>query len=129
MKDPYCPDCGVVQDLHSTIYCGIIREQRTTYERKIELLREMGRIWSRDIDELEALEKISDNIIAKLVAGADNLLRDLDCIDARTLSLAKSEAQRWLERNKGATTEQSSAFGATVNKSLTVGEPVPGEDA
>lgn len=83
-------------------------------ERKIELLRQMNKIWHRDIEELEALEKISDNIIAKLVTGADNLLRDLDCIDARTLSLAKSEAQRWLERNKGATTEQSSAVGATV---------------
>jgi hypothetical protein len=100
MKDPYCPECGVVQDLHSTIYCGIIREQRATYERKLELLREMSNIWRRNIDELEMLEEMSDKIIAKLVAGADNLLRDLDCVDARTLSVAKGEAQRWLERNK-----------------------------
>jgi hypothetical protein len=117
MQDPYCPECGVVQDLHSGIYCGIIREQRATYERKLELHREMGRIWSRDIDELEMLEEMSDKIIAKLVAGADNLLRDLDCIDARTLSLAKADAERWLQRNGGAITEQSSA----------VGEPAHGE--
>jgi len=70
------------------------------YENKLELLREMGCIWSRDIDELKMLEEMSDQIIAKLIAGADNLLRDLDCVDARTLSLAKGEAQRWLERNK-----------------------------
>ncbi len=96
MKDPYCPDCGVVQDLHSGIYCGIIRKQRATYERKLEMLKEM-----------------SDKIIAKLITGADNLLRDLDCVDARTLSLAKAEAQRWLGRNGGATTEKSSAVQCT----------------
>jgi hypothetical protein len=106
MKDPYCPECGVVQDLHSTIYCGIIREQRATYERKLELHREMGRIWSRDVDELEALEKISDNIIAKL----------LNWVPACE---ARSEAERWLQRNGGATTEQSSE----------VEKPTPGEDA
>lgn len=124
MEDPYCIECGVVREQHSDLYCRLIQEQKTALreravaiencERKIELLRQMNKIWHRDIEELEALEKISDNIIAKLVTGADNLLRDLDCIDARTLSLAKSEAQRWLERNKGATTEQSSAVGATV---------------
>jgi len=108
MKDPYCPDCGVITDLHSTFYCGLIREQRAYYEFRLELLREM--------------KKMSDKIIAKLVAGADNLLRNLDCIDARTLSLAKSEAERWLGRNGGATTEQSSAVGATDKQSLTVGE-------
>ncbi len=66
----------------------------------------MGRIWSRDVDELEALEKISDNIIAKL----------LNWVPACE---ARSEAERWLQRNGGATTEQSSE----------VEKPTPGEDA
>lgn len=65
MKEPYCPDCGVVQDLHSGIYCGIVKTEREKYERKLELVREMNRILRRDIDSLEDQGGIIDSLRAE----------------------------------------------------------------
>ena len=119
MQDPYCPDCGIVNDLHSGIYCRRMKEDKAKYERNLELVREMNKILHREIDELELLNEIADKLIAKLVTGADYLLRDLDCVDAGTLSRAKTEAQKWLGRN-GCPTDKDS---------LTVEAPTSGDNA
>lgn len=66
MNEPYCPDCGVVQDLHSGIYCGIVKQEREKHERKLELVREMNRMLRRDIDSLEDQGGIIDQARADL---------------------------------------------------------------
>jgi len=82
MKDPYCQNCGVVDDLHSVIYCRRWMEDREAWKRQavevgtyldtvtqqrdalMELVRKMRRIarpypqWERWWDQLggEALD-------------------------------------------------------------------------
>jgi dTDP-4-amino-4,6-dideoxygalactose transaminase len=38
MKDPYCPHCGVVDDIHSALYCRRLQEKEKMLKLALEII-------------------------------------------------------------------------------------------